>query len=184
MNKPQKKPVLRLFFALWPSDAERASLAAWQPSLHRLCGGRVMRPETLHATLVFLGQVAAHRLPSVCQAARDTDFQPFLLELAVAQYWKHNHIAYAAPQAVPEELATLVDALQRALRRHRFQFEERPYKPHVTLLRNAQLNDGGLPPMPAVHWQIGDFALVQSLQDEHGSRYQVLARFGSGRAEA
>jgi RNA 2',3'-cyclic 3'-phosphodiesterase len=183
MKEQDKEPMLRLFFALWPSDAERAALAAWQPPLHRLCGGRIMRPETLHATLVFLGQVAAHRLESACQAARDTEFEPFELELATVQYWKHNHIVYAAPQEVPAQLAALADRLQRMLHRHRFQFEDRPYKPHVTLLRNAQLNDA-LPPMPETHWQVGDFALVQSLQDEHGSRYQVLARFGSGREGA
>jgi len=29
----RKEPSLRLFFALWPSAAERAALAAWQPPL-------------------------------------------------------------------------------------------------------------------------------------------------------
>ena len=47
----------RVFFALWPTAAERAQLAAWQAPLKRLCGGRAMRGETLHNTLVFIGDV-------------------------------------------------------------------------------------------------------------------------------
>jgi 2'-5' RNA ligase len=31
--------------------------------------------------------------------------------------------------------------------------------------------------MPAVAWQVRDFALVQSVGDEQGGRYKVLARF-------
>ena len=176
MKDGKKEPSLRLFFALWPTEAEREALAEWQPPLHKLCGGRMMRTETLHATLVFLGSVAEHRLEAACQAAQETGFGAFKLDLEVAHYWKHNHIVYATPKTVPQALSGLVDGLERNLRKHRFHFEERPYKPHVTLLRNAQLNDAGLPPLPAVRWHVNDFALVRSMSDGHGARYEVLAR--------
>ena len=65
----------RLFFALWPSETERTALALWQPRLHELCGGRAMRPATLHVTLVFLGEVAENRLEALQLAAREVDFQ-------------------------------------------------------------------------------------------------------------
>lgn len=58
MKGVEKEPAIRLFFALWPNDAERAALAAWQPPLLELCGGKAMRADTLYATLVFLGEVA------------------------------------------------------------------------------------------------------------------------------
>jgi 2'-5' RNA ligase len=172
---PQNKR--RVFFALWPTTAERDALAAWQAPLHGLCGGRNMHPDTLHATLVFLGEVEAPRLEALLLAAQEVDFCDFELKLTAAHYWGHNHIVYAAPEAAPVPLAQLVEGLERSLRKHRFVFEARPYKPHVTLLRNGKWHDAALPPLPAVPWQIKDFVLVQSLQGEQGAQYEVLARF-------
>ncbi len=175
MNLPDKR--VRVFFALWPGQSERSALAAWQPALHDLCGGRVMRPDTLHTTLVFLGEIEAHRLEAAQLAAQEVRAKPFKICFETARYWGHNHIAFAAPGSVPPQLMQLVADLEQSLNRHRFRFERRPYKPHVTLLRHAQWSDDELPPMPAVSWQISDFVLVQSLSDEQGARYEVLARF-------
>ena len=175
----RNEPVLRLFFALWPDAAGRAALAAWQPPLHALCGGRVMRPDTLHATLVFLGDVAGHRLEALRLAAQETGFRSFGLNFARARYWEHNHIVYAAPEAPPAALYELVDTLERNLRRHHFHFDARAYQPHVTLLRHAKWGDAQLPPMPPVCWQVSRFALVQSLREADGARYRVLARFNA-----
>ena len=168
---------LRLFFACWPDAAEQVAMAAWQPALRELCGGREMRADTLHATLVFLGGVAEHRLQALLLAAREVNCPGFELILTTVQYWGHNHIAYAAPDDIPPQLAELVGELEQSLRRHRFHFDARPYKPHVTLLRNAQWSDARLPAMTAVRWRVAEFALVQSLNGDEGARYEVLARF-------
>ena len=169
----------RLFFALWPSKTERTALASWQPRLHEMCGGRAMRPATLHVTLVFLGEVAENRLEALQLAAREVDFQRFDLELVEARYWGHNHIVYAAPEAVPSQHTFLVNELESKLHNHRFRFEQRPYKQHVTLLRNAQWSDAPLLRQSKVCWQVSDFVLVQSLSDEQGACYEVLARFSA-----
>jgi 2'-5' RNA ligase len=183
MKHVEKESAIRLFFALWPNDAERAALAAWQPPLLELCGGKTMRADTLHATLVFLGEVAVHRLEALRLAAEEVAFHGFELNLSAAHYWGHNHIVYAAPDSVPSQLSALVNKLESKLRKHRFRFEQRPYKPHVTLLRHAKWSDTDLPPMPEVRWHINDFVLVQSLSDEQSSRYEVLARFGTSELE-
>jgi len=176
MKQPDERN-LRLFFAFWPTAAERAALAEWQLPLRELCGGRLMRTDTLHTTLVFLGDVAEHRLQALRLAAQEVSCRKFELILKAVHYWGHNHIAYAAPEVIPPQLAELVHELERSLRKHHFHFEARPYKPHVTLLRNAQWNDAHLPPMQAVRWQVEDFVLVQSLHDEQGAKYEVLASF-------
>lgn len=137
-----------------------------------------MRADTLHTTLVFLGEVAVNRLEALTLAAQEVSIEPFDLRFEGAHYWGHNHIVFAAPASVPPQLARLVDGLENRLRKHHFHFEQRPYKPHVTLLRSAQWSDAGLPAMPSVHWRIGDFVLVRSLRDEQGVHYEVLARFG------
>jgi 2'-5' RNA ligase len=177
MSHPSDDPTVRVFFALWPSDAERGALAAWQKPLQHLCGGRAMRGDTLHNTLVFVGDVGQSRLEALRLAAQEVSAAGFELCFDAARYWGHNHIVYAAPGEAPQQLAQLVSDLEQRLMTHRFKFDQRVYKPHVTLLRNARWTDAPLPEMEPVRWQAGDFALVQSVLQEGLATYSVLARF-------
>ena len=180
MSHRTDHPALRVFFALWPTAAERSHLAAWQAPLSRLCGGRAMRGETLHNTLVFIGDVDRSRLEALQLAAQEVSGEGFELCFDAARYWGHNHIVYAAPGHLPQQLAQLAGALGQNLLRHRFKFDDREYKPHVTLLRNAHWTDAPLPAMQPVCWQISDFALVQSAHQAGLADYRVLARFPLG----
>jgi 2'-5' RNA ligase len=180
MAEPSDNPKAKVFFALWPTAAERDRLAAWQKPLQRLCGGRAMRSEMLHNTLVFIGNVEQARLEALQLAAQEVSGQCFELCFDAAHYWGHNHIVYAAPGETPQQLAQLVDALEQRLSVHGFNFDQRQYKPHVTLLRNARWTDAALPKRQPVCWQAGDFALVQSAQQEGEPHYRVLARFPLG----
>jgi 2'-5' RNA ligase len=165
----------RIFLALWPSVSERRALAAWQAKLKDL--GRVMRPETLHATLVFIGEVEVARLEALQLAAREVSSGRFDLCFDEARYWGHNHILYAAPSLVPPRLVQLVSELERHLIRHRFRFNQHEYKPHVTLLRNVSFRDDPLPAMQPVCWRIKEFVLVQSQRQDGEVNYRVLAHF-------
>ncbi len=177
MSQPSDKPVARVFFALWPEVAERRRLAAWQAPLKRLCGGRAMRGETLHNTLVFIGNVELYGLEVLQLAAQEVGGESFELCFDEARYWGHNRIVYAAPRHAPPQLLQLADMLGQRLDAHRFQFDRRAYKPHVTLLRNAHWSDTPLPAMQPVCWRIGDFALVRSVPRDGLTDYRVLARF-------
>ncbi|MBI1174466.1 MAG: RNA 2',3'-cyclic phosphodiesterase [Sideroxydans sp.] len=177
MTNRQEDKSARVFFALWPGKAQQTALAAWQPPLKKLCGGKAMRAETLHTTLVFLGNVAQHRLEALKLAAQEVSGAPFELCLDEVRYWGHNHIAYAAPAGVPAQLARLVQQLEQRLHQHRFRFDPRSYKPHLTLLRHAKWDDTPLPAPPAVAWPVHEFVLAQSLRDERGAYYRMLAYF-------
>jgi 2'-5' RNA ligase len=167
----------RVFFALWPNDEERAALAAWQAPLKALCGGRSMPEHKLHNTLVFLGNVEIECLETLQLAAMEVNGAGFQLVFDIARYWGHNHIVYAAPDSVPVQLNQLAHSLEQSLRHHHFKFDQRAYKPHVTLLRHARWTDSPLPAMPPVRWNMRDFALVQSILEGQGVRYEVLARY-------
>lgn len=180
MKYSPDNPSARVFFALWPDAAERRQLAAWQAPLKRLCGGRAMRRETLHNTLVFLGDVEHYVLEVLQRAAQEVSGEGFELCFDTARYWAHNRIVHAAPSHVPPQLAQLVDALGARLDAHRFRFDRRACQPHVTLLRNAHWSDATLPAMPPVTWRIRDFALVQSVPHDGLADYRVLARFPLG----
>lgn len=177
MSRQSDHTFVKVFFALWPTTAERLQLAEWQKPLQHLCGGRAMLGETLHNTLVFIGAVEQSRLEALQLAALEVSAAGFGLCFDEARYWGHNHIVYAAPGEVPQHLAQLVSSLEQRLTMHRFKFDQREYKPHVTLLRNAHWTDVPLPGMRPVYWQIQDFALVQSMQQDGLASYRVLARF-------
>ena len=177
MSHQPDNATAKVFFALWPASAERNQLVAWQTPLKKLCSGRAMRGETLHNTLVFIGDVEHPRLEALRLAAQEVSGEGFELCFEEARYWGHNHIVYAAPTHIPRQLAQLVGTLEQRLTMHRFQFDTHEYKPHVTLLRNTHWTDVPLPVMQPVRWQIKDFALVQSLPEEYPGKYQVMARF-------
>lgn len=136
-----------------------------------------MRDQTLHATLIFIGNVATDRLETLQQVAGEICAENFELRLDVARYWNHNRIVYAAPGHMPQPLAQLVDTLAQRLEAYSVKFDRRDYLPHVTLLRNARWSDAPLPAMPPVNWQIRDFTLMQSTQRDGLPEYRVLARF-------
>jgi 2'-5' RNA ligase len=167
----------RVFFALWPNAVERNQLAAWQIPLKSLCGGRVMRADTLHNTLIFIGDIQSDRLALLRQTAEKTDIPGFDLNFDQVRYWNHNHIVYATPSSVPENLTKLVGTLATNLSAQGFKFDRREYCPHVTLLRNAHFNAESLPVLTPVQWKIREFALVQSLHREEKTDYPILARF-------
>ena len=180
MSNPPENPAARVFFALWPTAAEREQLAAWQKPLKRLCGGRAMRGETLHTTLVFVGQIEFGRIEALRLAAQQVSGESFELCFDEARYWGHNRIVYAAPRHTPQQLAQLVEALEQRLTGHRFNFDRHEYRPHVTLLRDAHGSDAPLPAMQPVSWRISDFVLVQSAPHDGIADYRVLARFPLG----
>ena len=86
-------------------------MAAWQPPLQQLCGGRLMSADKLHNTLVFLGNVQPDRLEALQLAAQEVNGAEFQLAFDIARYWGHNHIVYAAPGTVPTKLVQLVSEL-------------------------------------------------------------------------
>src|SRR5690606_31860920 len=66
----------RLFFALWPGPALAATLADWAAQAQAACGGRAMRPDTLHLTLAFLGAVDAERAAALAAATARQRAEP------------------------------------------------------------------------------------------------------------
>ncbi len=168
----------RVFFALWPDDGVREALHREAQMLHRDTGGRAMRRENLHLTLVFVGDVAVGRLDELKSVAGTISGSSFELVLDRLGYWRHNRIVSASPLTVPEALCELVSSLEGRLKQAGFEFDRRPYAPHIPLLRDGRVARG---PGPLhLDWPVGDFALVESVQGPRGAEYRVLARWKLG----
>ena len=171
---------LRLFFALWPDSKTRTALAAWQQKLARSCGGRAMRPWTLHLTLAFLGSTPEERLDAVKAAAAGARGAAFEMLMDRAGFWPHNRIVWAGCEAVPPPLAALQADLVARLAAAGIGFDAKPFHTHVTLLRNARPPAAELP-QGSVPWEAKDYVLVESKPapdlGPDVSRYEIIARF-------
>src|SRR5512134_1178233 len=104
----QRPPSARVFFALWPDPPVRAALYRHGQALHREVGGKLTRADSVHLTLLFLGNVPEASVPALLGAAEGVRFAPFAMRIDTAKCWRHNDIAWVGPSAVPPPLADLV----------------------------------------------------------------------------
>ncbi len=101
---------------------------------------RWVRPEAIHLTLKFLGQVGEQGLERVRRVIGDAarDHHPFTLELTTLGAFpdmQRPRVVWVGVEEPEGELARLQAALERGLRRLGFEAERRPFHPHLTLGR-------------------------------------------------
>jgi 2'-5' RNA ligase len=173
-----REATVRVFFALWPDARVRAALHTHGWALHRELGGKLTRADSVHLTLLFLGNIPEGRLPPVIRLADDVRFQPFDMTIDTVRCWRHNRIAWAGPSRMPASLTDLVRQLEVAAREAGFAWDERPYAAHVTLVRKARCRPVDIGPV-AVQWPVREFVLVRSQVDSTGSRYSVIGRWAA-----
>lgn len=170
----------RLFFALWlDQQAARAAHRAAQDIAQKF-GGRVMRPETLHLTLAFLGQVDEARLPTLQSLGKDAAAAtaPFVLSFDQLAHWRHNHIVQASCREIPAALPELVAHLRRELAGLGLTVDPRPFFPHLTLLRKVLTAMPEAPLTPPISLAGNPLQLVESMPQTVGAdRYQALAQW-------
>ena len=166
----------RLFFALWPTDAVRAQLAAVAQSHAAL--GREIAARNLHVTLVFIGAVPEARVPEVHEIARAvqklTFGGKFLLHLDGVELWRRSSLVCLTAAQAPPQLLTIVERLRAGLRERGFELRDREiFRPHVTLVRDVA-RGAAVAAVASVQWPVDSFALVESQVGQRGSEYRVL----------
>lgn len=166
----------RVFFALWPDDAVRAAMAMAARAMHRVMHGRRTRDATLHLTLVFLGIVDGRQFARLQALPGSLLTGKFPLVFDTWACWPHNRIGWAGPSQVPEAMRALVGNLETWLRAAGFTLEQRPFTPHVTLIRGARC--AAMPaPLAPIEWQVEELVLVRSQLLPQGAQYQHAARW-------
>jgi len=134
---------MRLFFAAHLPAPVRAALVAAQEDLRARLGDAVRwtRPEALHLTLKFLGEVDGARAPETLLAAAAEGLSPGgPLDLVVqglgAFGGRRPRVVWAGVEGPDlEGLRRLAEHLDGALRPLGFPGDGRPYAPHITLGR-------------------------------------------------
>lgn len=163
----------RLFFALWPDERSSRALEARLPTLLDGVRGKPQRPDQWHITLEFLGDVADVRQPAVWAAAGKVAVGAFEVVLDRLEHWRKPQVYCLSATRCPHGLARLVAELRASLAAEGFVPEAREYQPHLTLARKVRQAPSVSLPEP-IAWPAGRFALVRSVTDPAGSRYEPL----------
>ncbi len=169
----------RVFFALWPGAALRRELHAEAGQLVRECGGRAVAPGNIHLTLVFAGSIERDRVATLASAAAAVRAHRFEFDVDRVGYWRASRVAWAGPSHAPPGLTGLYAQIGAALRQAGIAFDERPYAPHITLVRNARRAPARRA-APALHWVAADFALIESAPVAGRSAYRVVSSWPLG----
>lgn len=154
----------RVFFALRPEAATAQALAGCGREVQLQSSGRLMRTDSLHLTLAFIGDVEAGRLLALLSAAQRVLGETFVMQLDWLAGWPRQRLLWAGMQQPPRALMDLAAGLRAALEEAGFALEQRAFVPHVTLLRNLPAAAAWAPrAMPPLPWRVQDFVLLESL---------------------
>ena len=171
---------MRVFFAIWPKDEAWRQLCDLSEKLELVCGGRRTRAESIHLTLIFLGEMETSQLDALCLAANTVKGRAFNFIVEGVRYWKFNRVVYAGTGEVPLELFDLVDSLQDTLSANGFSFDHRAFTPHITLVRKVQRYVLPKPLISLVEpivWPVSEWILVKSEQASDRSVYTPIGRW-------
>jgi RNA 2',3'-cyclic 3'-phosphodiesterase len=164
---------LRLFCALRLPAAVVERLAAWQ--LAELHGGRIVPPENLHVTLVFLGHRPADEVGLVVSALRTAAGSAQPVRLRARGYRETRNVGMLTLDDDGRHATALAGRLHEALESAGvYRRETRPWLPHLTVLRfrnRPRLR----PPLPELGELLpSDAAVFMSRLGPGGARYEVL----------
>jgi 2'-5' RNA ligase len=139
---------IRTFLAveIWPEIRERA-----KSIINRLqdTPAKVtwVKPDQMHLTMNFLGDVPMNEIPAVCKVAADSvrSFAAFDIEMAgigVFPSYENPRTIWLGVGDGSDQLVALHAALEQGLSKLGFRVEARRFRPHLTLGRVRGLPEG------------------------------------------
>ncbi len=160
---------LRCFVGCWPDPESAARLDALGRELHgEFPRSRPVPHHKLHLTLAFIGDLHAARAARLSAALRALALAPCAWTIDRIDCFAGARVAWAGG-ATPAALAERVRAIEALLRDEGVDFDRRPYRPHVTLLRDLPRNSTRIarPVAPVIDWIVQRPVLVQSSQGRY-----------------
>ena len=187
---------MRLFVALEIPSAVRENLAALLKNLRAVSPQtRWVRPENLHVTLKFIGEVPEAKLGAIRSALAGVRSDlPVALDFRGLGFFpneKHPRVFWAGIEASPN-LKILAAEIEKATVELGIPREQRPFSPHLTLarlesprlpekLRTVMQENGG---RDFGSLRTKQFHLIESKLRPSGAEYTTLESFPFVAAEA
>ncbi len=184
---------MRLFVAIELDDRIKQQLCAVKNNLSEFGRAvRWVRPEQMHLTLKFLGEVADDRVDAVCTAAAmaSSRSEPFTIEGGGGGCFPPRgrvRVLHAHVSEGSGALQRCRDECEGAFAELGFPREERPFTPHLTLGRVREDRTNGRlrqaidsTRIDAFSQRVTELFVVQSVLSPQGARYTNVARYELG----
>lgn len=165
----------RLFFALWPNVVVRKQCANLIQNLDN-GQGKTVQPDNLHLTLLFLGHLPVEKEIALMQETSLVVVPEIKITFNQISYWKKPGILCLTTTETNRELIGLVDQLTSIARKLSIRVDDRPFEPHVTLLR--KVNGVAALEFDTIDWQSSSFCLAESFSHVNKVEYQVVENWG------
>lgn len=137
--------------------------------------GRAVDRRNWHVTLAWIGDFPEQRLDELVEIQRKVMLEPFRLRFHMLEFWARPRIAALVSPTVPAELDSLVASLNSELFSAGVETEDRTYRPHITVVRNARPFETQRLAQPAmVDWS--DFELVESVAEYGDITYRPIVK--------
>jgi 2'-5' RNA ligase len=139
---------MRLFISVNFDDEIKKRLLSIQNNIKKQSiRGNYSRPENLHLTLIFLGETPPQCVPVICSIMEkacqicpsfNIDFNQtgFFKHSGKELWWTGSDSSASGIKQIEKLHSTLSDRLRDAC----VNFDERPFKPHITLGREIKRN--------------------------------------------
>jgi 2'-5' RNA ligase len=167
---------LRLFFAVEVPSEIRTELETFSQSIDRK-NWRLVKPDQMHITLAFMGEVAEEKLEEVLKIGEKAaaNFSSFGLQLADSGVFPETgepRVLFA--RVVSDELIKLALALREDLGPLA---DQKKVRPHLTLARRK--GERARKDLRKIRggWQVASFTLFKSSLTDNGATHEVLKRF-------
>jgi 2'-5' RNA ligase len=181
---------MRLFLAIALPDAVRSHLLVARQRLETgLPKIAYTKPQNLHLTLKFLGEVEPKRVDAITESLSKISTQRMELQASGIDCFPARgpvRIVTAALSGTLPPLRALVDNIEQRMKFLGFEREQRAYKPHVTLGRARPVlsakfrqlaSDATVDLWPGPTFAPTEFVLMDSQLSPEGSKYSAVARF-------
>jgi RNA 2',3'-cyclic 3'-phosphodiesterase len=181
---------VRLFVAFELPEPLKEAIDKWISKLrgNSQSGLRWSRKEGFHITLKFLGSVDAARIPEMKEALKVgvREGLPFRLKTdALGTFGDRN--LWLGVTGDLNRLHKLADKVERALNPLGFEREDRPFSPHITLVRlSKKSNRKDRKILEAIRkkevapifedFEVSGVALMESVSSPDGSVYRIIFR--------
>lgn len=180
---------MRAFIAIETTAEIKSALAALQGDLRR-AGADVnwTKPDNIHLTLKFLGEIDQGRLSELQSACAETAaaFQPFSLSVNGAGFFPNRQRPRTLWTGLAGEIEKLMEMQRRLdekLAAMGFEREEKAFRPHLTIGRvrsNANARElvarAGVYSLPALSFDVREIVLMKSELHRAGAQYTALAK--------
>ncbi|HML47666.1 MAG TPA: RNA 2',3'-cyclic phosphodiesterase [Clostridia bacterium] len=171
---------MRVFYGIQLPQPVREALQEATARVQKQTNGRFVLPRSYHCTLAFVGEVETGRrsvleriLKTVAESTPGCD----LSLTAPGFFGKPGHAVLWHGLAGAEPLAEASAALRQALRAANLPYDDKPFRPHITLAREARMEACPLALAQArpVSWRAESLTLFESRREAAGMVYAPLA---------